>query len=94
MPVSGHKLIVTFRHVNLACRAVVLLHTFNFNGFGPANLQARHPKYQSSCRQAETLSSFAAVSTFWAKPSRLPGYVIPVFQPRYEMQDPTFVAEL
>ena len=39
-------------------------------------------------------ASCAAVSTFRAKPSRLPGYAIPVPHLRCEMQDPTFVAEL
>jgi hypothetical protein len=39
-------------------------------------------------------ASCAAVSTFWAKPSRLPGYAIAVPHLRCEMKDPTYVAEL
>src|ERR1700704_3937690 len=35
---------------------VVPWHTFNLVGFGPVNFQARHSKYQGSCRQAETFS--------------------------------------
>src|SRR5579872_4057961 len=35
--------------------AVVPWHTFNLVGFGPVNLQARHTKYQGSCREPETL---------------------------------------
>src|SRR5882757_768413 len=39
-------------------------------------------------------ASCAAVSTFWAKPSRFPGYAIPVPLLRCEMKSPTYVAEL
>src|SRR5260370_40530904 len=39
-------------------------------------------------------ASCAAVSTLWAKPSRLPGYAIPVPHLRCEMKNPTYVAEL
>jgi hypothetical protein len=39
-------------------------------------------------------ASIAAVSTFWAKPSRLPGNAITVPYRRCEMKNPTFVAEL
>jgi hypothetical protein len=39
-------------------------------------------------------ASCAAVSTFWAKPSRLPGYAIPVPLLGCEMKSPTYVAEL
>src|SRR5215213_1583566 len=49
------------------------------------NVAVVKPRRSASC---------AAVSTFRAKPSRLPGYVIPVPHLRCEMQDPTFVAEL
>jgi len=37
---------------------VVPWHTFNLVGFGPVNFQACHSKYQSSRRQAETLSLY------------------------------------
>jgi hypothetical protein len=49
------------------------------------NVAVVKPRRSASC---------AAVSTFRAKPSRLPGYVIPVPHRRCEMKDPTFVAEL
>ena len=39
-------------------------------------------------------ASIAAVSTFWAKPSRLPRNAITVPYQRCEMKNPTFVAEL
>ena len=39
-------------------------------------------------------ASIAAVSTFWAKPSRLPRNAISVPYQRCEMKNPTFVAEL
>ena len=49
------------------------------------NVAVVKPRRSASC---------AAVSTFRAKPSRLPGYVIPVPHRRCEMKDPTLVAEL
>lgn len=39
-------------------------------------------------------ASCAAISTLWAKPSRLTGYAIPVPLLGYEMKNPAYVAEL
>src|SRR4051812_14165772 len=43
------------------------------------------PRHSASC---------AAISTFQDKPSRLPEHVVPVPDPRYEMKNSSFVAEL
>ena len=79
--------------VRLAARVVISAY-FNFVGFGPVNFQACHPEYQRSRCQAETLGLLRRCIDLRAKPSRLPGYVIPVPHLRCEMKDPTFVAEL
>ena len=73
---------------------VVPWHTFNLVGFGPVNFQACHSKHQGATVRPGRSASSAAISTFQAKSSDLPGNAITDPHQRYEMKNPTFAAEL